>query len=399
MRWQTFLELRLWLSPALKHQAARLQCAFPVEKGVAIAVWKLATPDSYRSMGHQFGVGKATVGTAVMERVIRIRDVDSAITDFTTVGFLNCLGALNGTHLRPGVQRRTVHKLEGLPFCGPAGCCGQQEPVPGHIRGVAQLHPCHVGLPELRPMLLLEAGLYIPQREIPLADTTLPLCLVTNAAYPLQYWLMQPSMGHPTLSQECFNGQLNQARHVVEHTFGCLKGRWCCLLAQLDVNVFSVLQVTGTCCMLHNIMESKGEVFMQGWVPDIGTLAARLTRMGSASRRLCAGTLTRGSSEHSPGRPQWASLTLLPTSCTLPTTEHTAHRVFKKINWCVGIEGIDMLKGEREDETWTKKQKKPVVLMIEEHIYNLTIFRAKFWNLYNPSGVTGSLSSRTEVKE
>ncbi|KAG6934211.1 hypothetical protein G0U57_017617, partial [Chelydra serpentina] len=63
----TFLELCDLLSPALKHQDTRMRAALTVQKRVAIALWKLATPDSYRSVANQFGVGKSTVGVAVMQ--------------------------------------------------------------------------------------------------------------------------------------------------------------------------------------------------------------------------------------------------------------------------------------------------------------------------------------------
>ncbi|KAG6927530.1 hypothetical protein G0U57_009716, partial [Chelydra serpentina] len=53
----TFLELCDLLSPVLKHQNTRMRAALTVEKRVAIALWKLAMPDSYRSVANQFGVG------------------------------------------------------------------------------------------------------------------------------------------------------------------------------------------------------------------------------------------------------------------------------------------------------------------------------------------------------
>ncbi|CAM4688667.1 unnamed protein product [Lepidochelys kempii] len=58
----TFMELCDLLSSALKRMNTKMRAALTVEKQVAIALWKLATPDSYRSVGNQFGVGKSTVG-------------------------------------------------------------------------------------------------------------------------------------------------------------------------------------------------------------------------------------------------------------------------------------------------------------------------------------------------
>ncbi|XP_074838747.1 uncharacterized protein LOC142004969 [Carettochelys insculpta] len=110
MSWQRFLELCQWLTPALRHQDTFMRRTLTVEKRVGTATWKLASPDSYRSVGQQFGVGKATVGAVVMEvvhainamllhRLVRLRDPDAAIAGFATLGFLSCFGALDGTHI------------------------------------------------------------------------------------------------------------------------------------------------------------------------------------------------------------------------------------------------------------------------------------------------------------
>ncbi|XP_075756523.1 pterin-4-alpha-carbinolamine dehydratase 2 isoform X1 [Pelodiscus sinensis] len=52
MQKTTFQELCAWLTPALQHQDTHLRPAIPLEKRVAIVLWKLATLDRYRSMGH-----------------------------------------------------------------------------------------------------------------------------------------------------------------------------------------------------------------------------------------------------------------------------------------------------------------------------------------------------------
>ncbi|EMP36206.1 hypothetical protein UY3_06537 [Chelonia mydas] len=44
-----------------------MKAAMTAEKQVVIALWKLAMPDCYQSVRNQFGVGKSTVGTAVIQ--------------------------------------------------------------------------------------------------------------------------------------------------------------------------------------------------------------------------------------------------------------------------------------------------------------------------------------------
>ncbi|XP_075791513.1 uncharacterized protein LOC142830452 [Pelodiscus sinensis] len=120
MRKATFRELCTWLTPALQHQDTHLQPAIPVEKRIAIALWKLATPDSYRSVGHQFGVGKSTVGAVLMEvvtainaellhRTVRLGDLQTILAGFAGLGFPNCGGALDGTPSMPRpIERHSI---------------------------------------------------------------------------------------------------------------------------------------------------------------------------------------------------------------------------------------------------------------------------------------------------
>ncbi|CAM4663458.1 unnamed protein product [Lepidochelys kempii] len=75
MRKGTFMELCDLLSPALRRMNTKMRAALTVEKQVVIALWKLAMPDSYRSVGNQFGVGKSTVGAAVMQVAHAIKDL------------------------------------------------------------------------------------------------------------------------------------------------------------------------------------------------------------------------------------------------------------------------------------------------------------------------------------
>ncbi|CAM4578504.1 unnamed protein product [Lepidochelys olivacea] len=110
MRKGTFMELCDLLSPALKCMNTKMRAALTVEKQVAIALWKLAMPDSYQSVGNQFGVDKSTVGAAVMQvanaikdllisRVVTLGNVQVIVDGFAAMGFLNCGAAIEGIHI------------------------------------------------------------------------------------------------------------------------------------------------------------------------------------------------------------------------------------------------------------------------------------------------------------
>ncbi|CAM4652789.1 unnamed protein product [Lepidochelys kempii] len=110
MRKATFMGLCEELAPTLRHKDMRLRAALTLEKQVAIAIWKLATPDSYRSVANQFGVGKLTVGIVLMQvcraincillrRTVTLGSVQDIVDGFAQMGFPNCGGAIDGTHI------------------------------------------------------------------------------------------------------------------------------------------------------------------------------------------------------------------------------------------------------------------------------------------------------------
>lgn len=79
--------------------------------------------------------------------------------------------------------------------------------------------------------------------------------LVADPAYKLTNGCMKP---YPvkaaiTASQRAFNKALSRARVVIEQAFGMLKGRWQCLLDQLDESIDKIPQTIIACCILHNI--------------------------------------------------------------------------------------------------------------------------------------------------
>ncbi|CAM5146181.1 unnamed protein product [Natator depressus] len=142
MRKGTFMELCELLSPALKRKNTKMRAALTVEKQVAIALWKLAKPDSYRSVGNQFGEGKTTVGAAVIQvanaikdllisRVVTLGNVQVIVDGFAAMGFPNCGGATDGTH---------------IPILAPEHKAGEYINRKGHFSIVLQALVDHKGL-------------------------------------------------------------------------------------------------------------------------------------------------------------------------------------------------------------------------------------------------------------
>ena len=53
---------------------------------------------------------------------------------------------------------------------------------------------------------------------------------------------------------------------VVENAFGCLKGRWRCLLKRNDAATEDIPTIITTCCVLHNICDVHKEHFDGMWL-------------------------------------------------------------------------------------------------------------------------------------
>uniref|UniRef100_A0A674IZS0 DDE Tnp4 domain-containing protein n=1 Tax=Terrapene triunguis TaxID=2587831 RepID=A0A674IZS0_9SAUR len=288
MRKGTFMEFCDLLSPALKRQNTRMRAALTVEKRVAIALWKLATPDSYRSVGNQFGVGKSTVGAAVIQvanaikdllisRVVTLGNVQVIVDGFAAMGFPNCGGAIDGTHipiLSPEHQATEYINRKGYFSMLLQALVDHKGRFTNINMGwPGKVHDAHVfrnsGL-----FQKLEEGTFFLDQTITVGDVEMPIVILGDPAYPLMPWLMKPYTGSLYYSQDLFNYRLSKCRMVVECAFGHLKARWRSLLTQIDLRETNIPIVIAACCVLHNICESKGETFMAGWEVEANCLAA-----------------------------------------------------------------------------------------------------------------------------
>uniref|UniRef100_A0A8C3EXX7 DDE Tnp4 domain-containing protein n=1 Tax=Chrysemys picta bellii TaxID=8478 RepID=A0A8C3EXX7_CHRPI len=304
MRKGTYMELCDLLSPALKRQNTRMRAALTVEKQVAIALWKLATPDSYRSVGNQFGVGKSTVGAAVIQvaraikdllisRVVTLGNVQAIVDGFAAMGFPNCGGAIDGTHIpilalehqaTEYINRKGYFSMLLQALVDHKGrFTNINVGWPGKLHDARVFR--HSGL-----FRKLEEGTFFPDQKITVGDVEMPIVILGDPAYPLMPWLMKPYTGSLDSSQDLFNYRLSKCQIVVECAFGHLKARWRSLLTRSDLSEKNIPIVIAACCALHNICESKGETFMAGWEVEANRLAADYVpgRLEEYSRARCA---------------------------------------------------------------------------------------------------------------
>ena len=87
--------------------------AIPPEKRVAIALWRMGTPDAYRTIGELFGVGRSTACAVTHEVCLAITEhlhyfitfpegqkLNEVVEGFENDwNFPQCVGAIDGSHI------------------------------------------------------------------------------------------------------------------------------------------------------------------------------------------------------------------------------------------------------------------------------------------------------------
>ena len=255
---------------------------------MAITLWCLATPCEYRTLSHLFGVARSTVctilhetcaaiATALMSTYIKFptgQSLQNVIEGFELKwGFPQCMGAIDGSHIpicapelnhtdyynRKGWYSMVVQAVVDHDYLFRDICVGW----PGSV------HDARIFINSLLYKRISEEGI-LNGHDRNLLGCRIPACIIADAAYPIQTWLLKPFADTPSLTpqQKCFNYRLSRARMVVENAFGRLKGRWRRLLKRNDMTTEHIPTVIAVCCVLHNICEIHGEGFNDAWLQE-----------------------------------------------------------------------------------------------------------------------------------
>ncbi|XP_065426829.1 uncharacterized protein LOC135976159 [Chrysemys picta bellii] len=299
----TFMGLCEELAPTLHRKDTRLRA---VKKWEAIAIWKLATPDSYRSVANQFGVGKSIIGIVLMQvcrainRILLIRtmtlgNVQDIVVCFAQMGFPNCGGAIDGRH---------------IPILAPAYLASEyitwkeyfsmvlevRVDHRGHFIDInagwpGKVHDAHI-FQNAGLFRKLQAGTFFPDQKITVGEVKMLIVILGDPAYPLMLWFMKPYRGSLDSSKEWFdsskerfNNRLSRCRMTMECAFGHLKGRWCSLYRKLDLADDSIPAIISMYCTLHNICKGKGESSTQAWNSEVQHLEAEFEQPESRAIR------------------------------------------------------------------------------------------------------------------
>lgn len=117
----------------------------------------------------------------------------------------------------------------------------------------------------------------MPQKKKTINNIEVPYMLMGNSAYPLLPWLLTPyTMFHQlTPQEESFNVYLEMGHAHAKTAFIRLRARWQCIIKRPYLHSSFLPHIVAACCVLHNIVETRKEKFMQQWIDAVGAAADR----------------------------------------------------------------------------------------------------------------------------
>ena len=265
----------------LQKQHTRFRSPVSVEERVGLALWRLATGNSYRSCGLQFGLGKSTAKSICSEfeqaisnlkdRFIKfpltIQEIRNKMDEFEeSYGIPQIMGAIDGCHIEINAPpdnhedyfNRKQHYSVNLQGIVDSNLKFIHVTVgyPGSIHDARVLRLS--GLYELAENEQILSG---PTCNI--NGTEIRPLLAGDSAYPLMNWLVKPypDRGRLTPEQRKFNVKFSALRSVVERAFGTLKARWRIALKKVEQKTSTLKKTVIAACVLHNICIERGDLY------------------------------------------------------------------------------------------------------------------------------------------
>ncbi|KAH7948688.1 hypothetical protein HPB49_000861 [Dermacentor silvarum] len=248
------------------------------EEHILVFIWFAANKACLRDVASRFGIGEDTAFRIVermLEYLVEIAkqiitfpaDLDQLSEDFEQVsGVPNTIGCIDGSYISvrcPAKKVRSTyvnrHSYPSLTL--QAVCDYQKKFLDVTVGSPSKIHDSRIF------------------RKSRLAERLPGICcfgkfhVLGDAAYPLRDYLITPfrDYGHLNSSQRAFNIKFSATRVKIENAFGDLKGRFRQLLHLDFFFVDKMNKFIISCCVLHNLCISSGDVDVPPYSDDVST--------------------------------------------------------------------------------------------------------------------------------
>ncbi|KAM4031970.1 uncharacterized protein ACNLHF_019364 [Anomaloglossus baeobatrachus] len=254
---------------------------------VADQIWKtdtycrfLATGESLSSLHYQFRLGIFTISGIIRQtcralwdclqeefipQPTRDRWLDIAEKYNNICQFPNCLGAVDGKHIRivkpaaSGLEYYNYKKFFSIVLM--AITDAEYKFIAVDIGAYGRSNDSQVfKMSPIGRQLYGNTFDFPTARPLPgTCDPPMPFVFVADEAFQLSPHLLKPyaSRGLPQ-TQKIYNYRLSRARRMVECSFGILTNKWRVLLTAINLNIETVDEVVKACVVLHNFVFIKG---------------------------------------------------------------------------------------------------------------------------------------------
>ncbi|KAM4011782.1 uncharacterized protein ACNLHF_005708 [Anomaloglossus baeobatrachus] len=257
----------------LTYKDTVMRRSISAEERLLITLRFLATGESFASLHLQFRVGKSTISEIVrctcnviwqkLQPIVMPSPTEETwlqvAAGFKTVAnFPNCIGAVDGKHVRVQKPPRSGSNFFNykkyfsvvLMAVADAYCNFVAIDVGayGSTGDSRVLRTSQIGLQILQDCVMLPA----PQ-PLPGSTDPVPFVMVSDEAFPLRTNLLRP---YPRRGldnrRRIFNYRLSRARRYVECTFGIMSSQWRIFHTAIQLKPNTVDAVIKACCALHN---------------------------------------------------------------------------------------------------------------------------------------------------
>ncbi|XP_069603271.1 uncharacterized protein [Ranitomeya imitator] len=267
------------LRPDLTCEDPVLRPTFSAEERLLLTLRFLATGESFASLHLRFRVEPSAISNIVgstcsivwqkLQPIVMPSPTEETwrqvAAGFQTVAnFPNCIGAVDGNHVRVIQPPRSgpvfFHDKEYFSMILMAVADARYKFVAFEVDAHGTTGDSRVFRTPKVGVQILPDGVMLPAPQ-PLPGTThpVPFVMVSRDAFPLETKLLRPYSGLRLNDQErIFNFRLSRARRVVDCTFSLMVNQWRILNTAIHLDIGTVESVIKACCVLHNYGRDYG---------------------------------------------------------------------------------------------------------------------------------------------